>query len=170
MTDQVNGRAGQTVLRWWSRLQPAPNGQGGDRAALARLRRCATALEAASEEATLDLAHQLRLGWPQLDRVAIAAAVLAHVRTHAAGAPVARQLAPPNGRMSWLRLRRLLQADTDDAQITAFRRAAALADGSLNVADLGESLLDWSDARRRRWIYDFHQSSAPAEDAEEPAA
>lgn len=170
MIEHKNDRAGQTVLRWWSQLQPMGKSERGDRPALARLRRCGTVFDAIAEPATLDLAHQLGLGALQLDRVAIAAAVLAHVRKHVPGIPIAGQLAPPLGRMSWMRLRRLLQTDAADAQIMAFRRAVALADGNLNVTDLGAGLLDWSDSRRRQWIYDFHKGWAPPEDSEEPDA
>lgn len=179
MTESTSSRTGAVILSWWSALQPRPDGRGGDRAALARLRRCACALDAAAEPATLDLARQLGFGWRQLERVAVVAAVLAHVRGHAPGASAARQLGPPDsqssGHMSWLRFRRMIQAETADDQIIALRRAVALAEGKLNVADLGASLLDWSDKIRLRWIYDFHQPEAPTENpekhvAEEPAA
>ncbi len=70
--------------------------------------------------------------------------------------------------MSWLRFRRLAQAGTPDEQVIAFRRAVALAGGRLNVADLGASLLDWNDTRRRRWMYDYHD--APIGDAKDNVA
>jgi CRISPR system Cascade subunit CasB len=159
-------RPGPAAARWWRGLQPRPDGGGGDRAALARLRRCATALDAASEQATLDLCRSLGFGFGKLDRVAVAAAVLAHVREDRPGSPAARQLGgtgpdQAGAAMSWLRFRRLIQASTDDEQLAAFRRAAALAGGAINVVDLADSLLDWDDKRRRRWLYAYHD--APAE-------
>lgn len=161
MTDAERTRL---AASWWQALQPRPNGSGGDRAALARLRRCATAADAAMEEATLLLTRQLGLDWRDLGRVAVAAAVLAHVRENVGGASAARQLGPgPAGIvMSWLRFRRLLQAGTEDERIIAFRRAVALAGGRMNVPDLAGSLLDWNDGRRRRWIMDYHNAPAAA--------
>lgn len=161
MTDTERARL---AVGWWHALQPRPNGSGGDRAALARLRRCATAADAAMEPATLDLARQLGLGWQDLGRVAVAAAVLAHVRENVGGASAARQLGPsPAGAaMSWLRFRRLLQAGTEDELVTAFRRAVALAGGRMNVPDLAGSLLAWNEGRRRRWIMDYHNAPAAA--------
>lgn len=158
---------------WWRALQPRPDGSGGDRAALARLRHAATALDAATEPAALDLARRLGTGWHGLGRAAVAAAVLAHVREDAPDRPAARQLGAAAGRepaMSWLRFRRLVQAGTEDEQVAAFRRAVALAGGRLNVADLGGSLLSWDDERRRRWIYAYHDAPAPPGDGGDTAA
>ena len=123
------------------------------------------------EPATLDLARQLGAGWVDLGRVAVAAAVLAHVREDIRGASAARQLGPsPAGTaMSWLRFRRLLQAGTEDELVTAFRRAVALAGGRMNVPDLGSSLLNWTDGRRRRWVMDYHNAPAPAGQGSTPA-
>lgn len=159
------------VAAWWRGLQPRSDGSGGNRAALARLRRSHTALEASSEEETLKLCRALGRGWKGLEGAAVAAAVLAHVREDAPGERAARQLgATPSipAVMSWLRFRRLAQAGTPDEQVIAFRRAVALAGGRLNVADLGASLLDWNDTRRRRWMYDYHD--APIGDAKDNVA
>ena len=113
----------------------------------------------------------LGTGWHGLERAAIAAAVLARVREDAPDRPAARQLGPPEAVMSWLRFRRLIQAETPDEQVAAFGRAVALAGGRLNVADLGGSLLGWDDERRRRWLYAYHDAPDPAAaHPEEPAA
>lgn len=174
MTEQEADRLGRLARTWWRSLQRRPDGSGGDPGALARLRRAGTALGAATEPATLELCRSLGLGWTGLERAAVAAAVLAHVREDVPGTSAARQLGPPSRNlpavMSWLRLRRLIQAETGDDQITAFRRAVALAGGRLNVSDLGCSLIDWNDSRRRRWIYAYHQSPAPTVDTEDTPA
>jgi CRISPR system Cascade subunit CasB len=163
MTKTLAPYLGAVAASWWRGLQPGPDG-GGDRAALARLRRAATAAEAAAEPATLDLCRRLGWDWCRLAPVAVTASVLAHVREDDPGRPVARQLGPPDAAMSWLRFRRLVQADTDDDRLTAFRRAVALARGRLNVSDLARSLLDWDEQQRRRWLFAYHDAPAPAPD------
>ena len=67
---------------WWRELQPDPaRDKPGDRAALARLRRCATVAEAMQEQATIALFRRCGGTGPrELPVVGLAAAVLAHVR------------------------------------------------------------------------------------------
>jgi CRISPR system Cascade subunit CasB len=163
--------AGVVAARWWRELQPRPDGSGGDRASLARLRRASTARDAVEEPATLELCRDLGWGWQTLDRVAVTAAVLAHVREDAQGPPVARQLGvPAPGQpqiMSPLRFLRMMQAETDHERLAAFRRAVALAGGRLNVLDLGQSLLGWNDERKRRWLFAYHDAPSPAASSED---
>ena len=166
---------------WWREMQPDPGaGRRGDRAALARLRRCATVAEAMQEEATITLFRRVGAsGFDDLPGVALAAAVLAHVRDDKPGT-VARAVGPVSpdqpdtAALKPLRFRRLMEADGLDERLTAFRRLVALADGTLPVADLAAALLDWSEHRRRRWTYDYWDAgtpvtSAPAS-AKDPAA
>lgn len=152
---------------WWQDLQPA-NGQRGDRAALARLRRCATVAEAMQEPTTIALFRRVGAGRPaDLPIVALAAAVLAHVRVDAAGT-VARAIGPnppekpETATLKPQRFRRLMEADSVDERLTMFRRLAALTGGTLPVADLAGALLDWSENRRRRWIYEYWDAGQPA--------
>ena len=168
MTRPSSQLPGAVAAAWWESLQPGPDGSGGDRAALARLRHAATATEAAAEPATLDLCRRLGVGWQGLAPVAVTASVLAHVREDEPSHPVARQLGPTtlgakDAAMSWLRFRRLIQAETDDDRLTAFRRAVALAGGRLNVRDLAGSLLAWNERERRRWLYAYHDAYSPGE-------
>ena len=165
---------------WWHGLQPdLETHRPGDRASLARLRRCATVAEAMTEPAAIALFR--RIGATRADdlpHIATLAAVLAHVREDVPEGRVARRLgpdypdAPETARMSALRFRRLLEAAPGDEQLTAFRRMVALAGGSLPLRDLARSLLDWDDERRRRWIYDYWNAGQPiaAPTAEDPAA
>jgi CRISPR system Cascade subunit CasB len=55
-----------------------------------------------------------------------------------------------------------MEARSHDERLVAFRRMAALAGGSLPVRDLAGALLDWSDRRRSRWIYDYWNAGRPA--------
>ena len=151
---------------WWEELQPT-EGKRGDRGALARLRRCATVAEAMQEEATIGLFRRVGARGPaDLSLVALAASVLSHVRKDLPGT-VARAVGPTSPEKSDtatlkpMRFRRLLEADGPDERLTAFRRLVALAGGKLPVGDLAEALLDWSEHRRRRWIYDYWSAGTP---------
>ena len=156
---------------WWRELQPDPAKQRrGDRAALARLRRCATITEAMQQEATIALFRRVGGSHPsQLPAVALTAAVLAHVREDRAAASVARVVGPRSPEkpetaiLKPMRFRRLMEADGPDERLVAFRRLAALAGGALPVADLAAALLDWSERRQRRWLYDYWDAGTPAD-------
>jgi CRISPR type I-E-associated protein CasB/Cse2 len=131
-------------------------------------------MEAAAEPATLRLCRRLGADQRDLDRVALLAAVLAHVRTETFDV-VARQIGVQRDGtavMSDLRFRRLLQADTLDERLTGFRRLVALAGRRLNVADIATGLWHWDDERtRRRWIYAYHNvpDFQPSADTTAPA-
>lgn len=160
---------------WWRDLRPDPKaGHPGDRAALARLRRCASVAEAMQESATIVLFRRVAASSPgDLPSVALAAAVLAHVREDMPGT-VARRVGPTSPErpetalLKPMRFRRLLEADGYDERLTAFRRLAALSDNALPVSDLAATLLDWSEHRRRRWIYDYWDAGTPASLAPAP--
>jgi CRISPR system Cascade subunit CasB len=158
---------------WWRRLQPVLDGKRNplaDRAALARLRRCASVREAMQEPATIGLFRAL--GWhnpAHLPKVALTAAVLASVREAGHG-HFARAIGPKDpskpetALVKPLRFRRLMEAATSDERLTAFRRAVTLAGGTANPADLAAALLDWSERRRMDWIFDYWNA------ADRPAA
>ena len=168
------------VAAWWHGLQPDPARKWpGDRAALARLRRCASVAEAMQEPATMLLFRRCGAAGPaDLPRVALVAAVLAHVRIDQPGQRVARQIGPDSPEnpetalLKPLRFRRLMEAASPDERLAAFRRLVAIADRVLNVHDLAAALLNWDDRRRQRWVYDYwNAGAAPAPDnapAEEP--
>jgi CRISPR system Cascade subunit CasB len=157
---------------WWRDLQPDPErNQPGDRAALARLRRCATVAEAMQDLVTISLFQRCGGTGPwQLPAVGLTAAVLAHVREDdRENRHIARRVGPDNtdkpetALLKPLRFRRLLEADLPDERLAAFRRLAALAGGKLNVVDLAGALLDWNEGRQRRWVYDYwNAGQAPA--------
>ncbi len=184
MADQP--RWNEIAARWWRALQPNekhpdPSRRAGNRAALARLRRCTTASEAASEPEALDLARRLDASPRQprrLENALLAAIVLAHVRADDRGASVARSLGGANSErrapMSPLRLSRLLTAETVEERLIAFRRVVALLGGGANVPDLAHALLDWSERTRIAWAFDYHGVPPPGMKAvptpEQPAA
>jgi len=153
----------RAAAEWWRDLQPDPaRRRPGDRAALARLRRCASVGEAMLEPATIVLFRRCGATCPaDLPAIGLAAAVLAHVRKDVPGLSVARQLGPDppdkpeTAKLKPLRFRRVMEASTQDERLIALRRLVALAGGSLNLRDLADALLDWSDNRRQRWVYDY---------------
>ena len=184
MADDYSQR--EAAVRWWRELQPNekhpdPSRRSGDRAALARLRRCTTVAEAGAEPEALALARSLKAGPRQPDLLGsalLAAIVLAYVRQDDRGASVARRLgaggADQRARMSPLRLARLLAAETIEERLIAFRRVVALLDGQVNVANLSHALLDWSERTRITWAFDYHSVPPPGSDAaptlDQPAA
>lgn len=164
--------AGFHALGWWRALQPDPGAnRPGDRAALARLRRCTTVAEAMLEPSALMLFRAVKATAPgDLPAAGLAAAVLAHVRQDAPGPSVVRLVgpgsieAPETALLKPLRFRRLMEADTPDERLLAFRRLVALAGGALPVRDLSDALLDWADWRRTRWVYEYWNVLPPASD------
>ena len=188
MTSELEKRrptVGGIALGWWSGLQPEAKQDrrgSGNPGALARLRR-ADLLDAAMEEVTIDLFHRLKPLVPfhdeaLVERVALIAAVLAHVREHenrkvaaAAGekaGEVQRVLHP-------LRLRRLFATHSASDCLVAFRRLVALLGKKANVTDLAESLMDWpdeirGDKRRTRWAFDYYGAGTAAPEDHDQAA
>ncbi len=164
--------------RWWESLQPSKSGDGsaggGNRAALARLRRCSTWFEAAAEPETAHLFRRIgQHDERRLPRIAVLAVVLAHVRTEEPS-KLASSVGPENGteenaKLKPLRLRRLLSATADDEILTAFRRLVALKGGTANVADLTRNILNWHDEKTRmRFAFDYWQAGAAAPMDEAP--
>jgi CRISPR system Cascade subunit CasB len=169
------------AVAWWRAITPNPPHHDGDRGARAGLRRCATVAEAMTEPATLVLFRRCGAEDPRdLVAVALAAAVLAHVREDRAEMTVARLVGPESpdrpetALLKPLRFRRLLEAATADDCLIAFRRLVAIADGRLSVGDLARGLFDWTnphraEAAKRRWIFAYWNAN-PAGKAEETAA
>lgn len=162
------------AVAWWRDLQPDPTTKRpGDRAALARLRRCATVAEAMQDQATIDLFRRASGAGPRdLPDAGLTAAVLAHVREDDPTEPrIARRIGPDStdkpetALLKPLRFRRLMEAHTPDERLTAFRRLIAIAGGRLNVADLAAALLRWTEQRQNRWIYDYWNAGQPTANA-----
>jgi CRISPR system Cascade subunit CasB len=184
--DDRRPRWDQVARRWWATIQgkhedTAPR-RGSDRAALARLRRAATPVEALEEPTVFDLYK--KLGFDRIDidrrlpRVAVVAAVLAHIKEDAtlAESGFRRRFAEILGQgerplMSELRFKRLLAATEDQVLMTSFRRAVALAAcKNIDVGDVAASLLDWSDRRRMRWAFDYYGAAIAAPKKNETAS
>jgi CRISPR system Cascade subunit CasB len=173
---------------WWRGLQPHDIDGGpklpGDRATLARLRHASSPFEAAAEPATIRLYEKLgfdrRDAGRQLGRVAVLAAILAHVR-ETTKERLARSLGPPPGGeaseavYSALRLRRLLTAKGDEEILIGFRRVVAILGNTANVSNLAYQILNWDrdelgDRTRTIFAFDYHSAGDHAPAAELDAA
>lgn len=171
--DQINAAAA-----WWRSLAPITTEDGrllpGDRATLARLRRASSVIEAAAEPATVELLKALKLkpSDENIERTAVLAIILAHVRENAEE-KIARALGPPPGgepskaRLKPLRFRRLMAARTPDELLTAFRRVISILDRKANVKDLSRLILGWTDDEagdrlRTRFAFDYYDAGAYA--------
>lgn len=156
---------------WWWERQPyhgSTSNPRADRAGLSRLRR-ATVIGAMCEPATFDLLRVVAGTQRELPEVALCAAVLAAIRSDAkSGMHPARALGPRPGEkessavMSPLRFRRLVEADTIEDRLLMFRRAVALLKGTANVRRMAGACLDWSDAVRRDWIFQYYNAASAA--------
>lgn len=155
---------GSIARDWWRDLQD-------DRAAAAKLRRCAMVAEAMQEPAALMLFR--RIGGKHahdLPRAAMAASVLAHVRTDTwaekPGPTTARLIGPESlekpetALLKPLRFRRLMEASDADERLSAFRRLVAMTRGAVPVPDLATALLRWTDERRRDWVLQYWNATA----------
>lgn len=170
--------APRAAADWWRELQPDPTSKRpGDRAALARLRRCGTVVEAMLDQSAIALFRRCGATGPDdLPAIGLAAAVLAHVREDAREQSVARQLGPDQpdkpetAILKPLRFRRVMEAATPDERLIALRRMVALAGGRLNVRDLADALLGWNERRRQRWVYDYWNAGQSAARAPEETA
>jgi CRISPR system Cascade subunit CasB len=159
----------RAAVDWWRDLQPDPGrNHVGDRAALARLRRCATVAEAMQDPATISLFRRCGGSGPgELPAAGLAAAVLAHVRKDDPdNRSIARRVGPVADKaetalLKPLRFRRLMEADLPDERLVAFRRLAALTGGTLNIGELAGALLNWNERRQQRWIYDYWDAGQP---------
>lgn len=161
-------QAPYAALGWWRELQPDPAKRDpGDRATLARLRRCATVSEIMSEPASIVLFRRCKAGTAEdLPAIALTAGVLAHIRAEDGMHP-ARRVGPgapdqpETALLKPLRFRALMEARGGDERLIAFRRLAALADRTLNVREMTDALLDWTDERQRKWVFAYWDAGPP---------
>jgi CRISPR type I-E-associated protein CasB/Cse2 len=170
--DEAKDVAG-VIARWWWLLQPRPDGSGGDRGALARLRRADTPAVALLEPAVIRLYGDVRkkLGRDALDdreteMLAVIAGVLARVRA-AEGPSIAFATAlgqpPDHPVMSPLRFGNLMRAREPEDLMRHLRRAVDLLGGRpFGIPQFAADIFVWNDDIRRRWIFQYHQEGAAA--------
>lgn len=175
---------GRAAGKWWRGLQPDEMGSGGDRGALARLRRAASPGEALLQPETLKLYGAVRrlLEKPpsetQTTALATTAAVLAAVS--GTGSPMTfaemlgrtaegRPLGDEQPLMSPARFGTLMRASDWSARFTHLRRAVQLlGGGGFNIARFADDLFWWNDRTRRRWIFEYYGQGRDAPGTEQP--
>ncbi|UMM64418.1 type I-E CRISPR-associated protein Cse2/CasB [Aristophania vespae] len=164
------------IKKWWEKLNPLDpaNQKPGDRAILARLRHCQTVIEAMSEPAFPELVQNCGVEHGcDLERVALAMAVMSYVRSDIPGKKNARIIGPTeqsdgddasSALCKPLRFRQLLGASTIDECYRVFRQLVNLMGRTVNVDDLVKSLWNWprfpgsekaADQIRVKWVYDY---------------
>lgn len=166
-------KAGGVVARWWRLLQPWPDGKGGDRAALARLRRADTPGVVLLEPAVIRLYGDIRkdleratLDDRDTEMLAVIAGVLARVRpSEGPSIGFATALGQPQDHpvMSPLRFGNLMRAREPEDRMRHLRRAVDLLGGRpFGIPQFAADIFVWDDDVRRRWIFQYHQEGAAA--------
>ncbi|ABC20978.1 type I-E CRISPR-associated protein Cse2/CasB [Rhodospirillum rubrum] len=178
----------ETFSEWWEKSIDKDDGQAkADRAALCRLGVADQVFPPA-----IDVAGALTIGafrtlYRQInqreilkdfrtgdweDRLAVAAMVLAQVRTNTPSHTTAALLGGDDDTplMAESRFRRLLRAKDPVDLWAQARRAVALLKREAPVGDLGASLFTWDAHTRRRWAGAYWRLQAPAEDQSAPSA
>ena len=151
------------VIRWWTELETK------DRGGRAELRRCASPLEVAFCPAYHRLVKMIGGGGDREDlaRIAVGAAVLAHVRTDLgsseesrrvrrlaklAGTPSTEGGAP---RVSETRFRHLLRTEQPEALQRELIRLVRMVDGQAPVEQLFRDIRRWDEATRLDWARSY---------------
>jgi len=177
------------AAEWWRGLQRTtgdgkPN-PGADPGALARLRRCATPIEALTESATIQLCR--RLGgkadhFRRVESIATLAILLSHVRDDLKASTLGAMLgATREGEMavmSDLRLRQLMAARDAQELLRGLREALSLLGGQAPVEDLAGLVLNWfhpthGERTRTRFLFAYHgaiDAAPPANGDDAPTA
>lgn len=159
---------GQIVMGWWKQnLQPSPEAEtGAVRALRARLRSADHVLDVLSQPQVIDLHDRLGAGAPR-DPIVLAALahVLASVKQHELRR-IARAFGAGDGpALSVGRLQKLMRLEDRWELAVGLRRALPLIGGACNVAALGQDFLNWSEATRSRWWFDYFGKTPPETDA-----
>lgn len=155
------------LTAWWESLDD-------DRGGRAELRRARTAVEVAFCEAFQQrLVRDLKLDPPQAQRLALAAALLAWVRTnaeqgeHRPSLPFLMAEPGPGGatgKVSGLRFRRLLQARDQQELFPLLLRVIHLLGDRAPVIALAHDVYYWGDHIRENWAYQYYASAPDRND------
>lgn len=160
--DETAGPAEQQspVWRWWKSLS-------SDRGGRAELRRCGSTAEVAFTAPYHRLLKMLgsRLGERDARRVAMAAAVLAHIERDAPpGGSPARTMGRPAGEgrgatVSDSRFRTLLRTDNPDELMRDLVRVVRQLDRAAPVVAVFNDVVRWDERTRMRWAREYFEAA-----------
>lgn len=164
--EKDNTEFGQVCWGWWAQLTNRDIGRS--RADLARLRRVSTPVEAVMIPAVQDLHRRLlAIGHDlsrDVDRLALIALTLAHVKT-GSGPRLAQRMGQGEPKaLSPLRFDRLIRSTDPAGLTTQLRRALAVVGHGADVAALARDLRWWTDTTRARWCFDYYGAAHAAPD------
>lgn len=156
-----NKPAGEMLVKWWAEL-------ADDKGGRAELKRAADVTRVVMSPAYQRLHRMLCKVLPdgqvpahKEDRLAIAAALLAHVKDDDSGAslPVLMSKREQEGDrppVSPLRFRRLLETTDVEDLFVSLRRVLPLLSHRANVVALANDVVNWGDLTRKRWAYAYN--------------
>ncbi|MFZ3115546.1 MAG: type I-E CRISPR-associated protein Cse2/CasB [Syntrophales bacterium] len=93
------------------------------------------------------------------DRIAVAAALVSRIKTHSGKDTFAAQMSKQRNRrplVSPMRLKRILAAEEYEDILRELTSAIRIMEERGNIADLAESMINWSDQARRNWLYRYY--------------
>jgi CRISPR system Cascade subunit CasB len=163
------------LISWWKEL----DSRRGDRAAL---RQCRTprdvALTPAFQRLKIRLTSYGSLNQGQMDRLALVAGVLSHVKENKPDAfeknvkrSCAVQMARPpqkrgrgkNSCVSDLRFRQLLKIEEPDTLYMTMISLVRLLGGSVNIASLAHGISRWNEQTKKEWAYAYYENASREE-------
>lgn len=150
---------GKALIDWWKDLEDDTGGR-------AELRRASRVLEALMCPSFQRLQRKLAVISPemfgkgyQLDRLAMACALMAHVKARSElSLPKAMSHRAPGverNPVSELRFKRLLESPDDEALFSGLRRTLPLIDRTVDLLSLASAVLFWGDGIKRDWAYEY---------------
>ncbi len=171
LSDEVLG----ALMHWWTHISDE-SASGQDKADRAILKRC-DSIEAVTRTAAYHRVYRAMRAqhggedwkpWEQ-DRLAMLVGLAAHVKRsgHKIANEMSRQASGSDRpSVSELRFRRLLESPDNDSLYVALRRVLPLVDRGIDLRQLARDLFSWGDSVKKRWAYDYYDSTpAPADDA-----
>ncbi len=165
--DLKSGEAKEILMKWWRGLEEDKGGR-------AYLRRARQPVEVLTCKSFVQLYNRLSgLGGINTEALAMAAAVLTHVKQDAPNLTMGRAMAMAKeggstGRVSGLRFRRLIAIETRVELCPALIRVVRMLGGAAPVFRLARDIYAWEAGRygdgiRRQWAFDYY-STAPDKD------
>ena len=137
----------QIVLDWWNKLKD-------DSGSRAELRRASGPTEVVFQPVFHELVGKLESA--KHEALACVSGLCAHVKEHAGGSSLAKQMAE-YGKISDLRFRRLLAILNLDDLYRVMIRIIRLLGNSVNIASLAEIVYWWNDRTKKELAFEYYK-------------